>query len=112
MCIRDRGIHRFPYSEELQLVAGRLAHRLGQPERAAGHYRRARSLRPERWESIAAELELQLDLGHIRGAHRLWLQEAKLLKHANPAVRDHLYSLILDGTELGLSPNPRETTSP
>lgn len=96
----------FPYAEELQLVAGRLAHRQGRPELAAQYYARARSLRPERWESVAAMLELQLDLGHIPRARQLWQQEAKLLRHAHPPMRDHLAALLEDGSKLGILPKP------
>jgi tetratricopeptide (TPR) repeat protein len=102
----ERAIAVFPYAEELHLVAGRLAHREGIPLSADRHYARARSLRPERWESVVATLELQLDLGHIPRAHQLWLQEAKLLRHADPATRNHLEKLLHDGGQLGIETPP------
>lgn len=66
------GMREFPYSSELQGVAAGIFHRLGEPERALAHYRRARSLRPERWDWVVAGLELQIDLGHPSAARLTW----------------------------------------
>ena len=68
----ERVTREYPYSSEAHAVAGRIAHRLGEPERALAHYRRARSLRPERWDLVIAVLELQVDLGHPSSARLTW----------------------------------------
>lgn len=86
----ERGLSAYPYSPELQFAAGRVYHRIGQPDRALDHYRRARSLRPERWETVAAGVELALDLGDAAAAHRTWWAESKLLSRADAATRTRL----------------------
>jgi tetratricopeptide (TPR) repeat protein len=86
----DRGLRAYPYSPELHAAAGRVHHRLGEPERALELYRRARSLRPDRWETVAAGVELALDLGDAAAAHQTWRADADLLRHADPATRTHL----------------------
>ncbi|WP_106390720.1 tetratricopeptide repeat protein [Enhygromyxa salina] len=86
----ERGLSAYPYSPELHAAAGRVYHRLGQPERALELYRRARSLRPDRWETVAAGVELALDLGDAAAAHRTWWSEAKVLGRADPATRSRL----------------------
>jgi len=68
----ERVTREYPYSAEAQAVAGRIAHRLGEPDRALTHYRRASSLRPERWDLVIAVLELQVDLGHPSSARLTW----------------------------------------
>lgn len=68
----ERVTREYPYSSEAQAVAGRIAHRLGNPDRALEHYRRASSLRPERWDLVIAVLELQVDLGHPSSARLTW----------------------------------------
>ncbi len=85
-----RGLSAYPYSPDLHMAAGRIYHRLGQPERAFALYRRARTLRPERWEPVAFGVELALDLGDAAAAHRTWWAEHDLLAGADPATRDHL----------------------
>ena len=77
-------------SPELHAAAGRVHHRLGEPERALELYRRARSLRPDRWETVAAGVELALDLGDAAAAHHTWWADANLLRHADGATRTHL----------------------
>ena len=86
----DRGLTAYPYSPQLHGAAGRIAHRLGQPERARALYRRARALAPERWEPVTWGLELALDLGDAAAAHRTWWAEQELLQRADPAVRRRL----------------------
>jgi tetratricopeptide (TPR) repeat protein len=86
----ERGLRAYPYSPELHAAAGRVHHRLGQPERALELYRRARSLRPDRWETVAAGVELALDLGDAAAAHHTWWADANLLRHADAATRTHL----------------------
>ena len=84
------GLQTYPYSPELHAVAGRINHMAGNPERALFHYRRARSLRPERWETIVWGLELALDIGDAAAAHRSWYEEQELLQQADPAIRSAL----------------------
>jgi tetratricopeptide (TPR) repeat protein len=86
----ERGLRAYPYSPELHAAAARVHHRLGEPERALELYRRARSLRPDRWETVTAGLELALDLGDAAAAHHTWWADADLLRHADPATRTHL----------------------
>jgi tetratricopeptide (TPR) repeat protein len=86
----ERGLRAYPYSPELHAAAGRVHHRLGEPERALELYRRARSLRPDRWETVAAGVELALDLGDAAAAHHTWWADANLLRHADAATRMHL----------------------
>ncbi|MFV8749494.1 tetratricopeptide repeat protein [Nannocystaceae bacterium ST9] len=85
-----RGLSAYPYSPDLHAAAGRIHHRLGDPERARALYRRARTLRPERWEVAAWGVELALDLGETAAAHRTWWAEHDLLAGADPATRDLL----------------------
>lgn len=86
----DRGLHAYPYSPELHAAAARVYHRLGDGERALEALRRARSLRPDRWETVVQGVELALDLGDAAAAHRTWWAEAELLAHADPATRTRL----------------------
>jgi tetratricopeptide (TPR) repeat protein len=90
LTLLDRGLRAYPYSPELHAAAARVHHRLGQPERALELYRRARSLRPDRWETVAGGVELALDLGDAAAAHRTWWAEAELLARADPATRTRL----------------------
>jgi tetratricopeptide (TPR) repeat protein len=90
IALLDRGLRAYPYSPELHAAAAQVHHRLGQPERALELYRRARSLRPDRWETIAGGVELALDLGDAAAAHRTWWAEAKVLGRADPATRTRL----------------------
>jgi tetratricopeptide (TPR) repeat protein len=86
----DRGLRAYPYSPELHAAAARVHHRLGEPERALELYRRARSLRPDRWETVAAGVELALDLGDAAAAHHTWWADTNLLRHADAATRTNL----------------------
>ncbi|KIG18716.1 TPR domain protein [Enhygromyxa salina] len=86
----ERGLGAYPYSPELHAAAARVYHRLGDAERAMQLYQRARSLRPDRWETVAGGVELALDLGDAAAAHRTWWAEAKLLERADPATRTRL----------------------
>ncbi len=90
IALLDRGLRVYPYSPELHAAAARVHHRLGHRDRALELYRRARSLRPDRWETVAGGLELALDLGDAAAAHRTWWAEAELLERANPATRTRL----------------------
>jgi tetratricopeptide (TPR) repeat protein len=90
IALLDRGLRAYPYSPELHAAAAQVHHRLGQPERALELYRRARSLRPDRWETVAGGVELALDLGDAAAAHRTWWAEAKVLGRADPATRTRL----------------------
>ncbi|HLT40545.1 MAG TPA: bacterial transcriptional activator domain-containing protein [Enhygromyxa sp.] len=90
IALLDRGLRAYPYSPELHAAAARVHHRLGQPTRAFELYRRARSLRPDRWETIAGGVELALDLGDAAAAHRTWWAEAEVLTRADPATRTRL----------------------
>jgi tetratricopeptide (TPR) repeat protein len=85
-----RGLGAYPYSPDLHATAGRIHHRLGDPERALALLRRARTLRPERWEPVAWGVELALDLGDAASAHRTWWAEHDLLAGADPVMRDLL----------------------
>lgn len=90
LALLERGLRDYPYSPELHAAAARVHHRLGQPARALALYRRARSLRPDRWETVVGGLELALDLGDAAAAHRTWWAEAELLERADPATRTRL----------------------
>lgn len=90
IALLDRGLRAYPYSPELHAAAARVHHRLGQPDRALELYRRARSLRPDRWETIAGGVELALDLGDAAAAHRTWWAEAEVLARADVATRTRL----------------------
>jgi tetratricopeptide (TPR) repeat protein len=86
----EGGLSAYPYSPDLHMAAGRIHHRLGDPERALALLRRARTLRPERWEPAAWGVELALDLGDAAAAHRTWWAEHDLLAGADPVIRDLL----------------------
>lgn len=86
----ERGLRAYPYSPELHAAAARVHHRLGHAARALELVRRARSLRPDRWETVADGVELALDLGDAAAAHHTWWADAELLEHADPATRTHL----------------------
>jgi tetratricopeptide (TPR) repeat protein len=83
----DRGLREYPYSPEIHATAAHIAHRSGKPEAAMDHYRRARSLRPERWETVVGGVELALDLGDAPAAYRTWYEEHDVLGQADPATR-------------------------
>jgi tetratricopeptide (TPR) repeat protein len=85
-----RHVASYPYSPDLRAASGLLHHKMGLPERAARDYLRAQDLRPERWETAAARVELALDLGDIGGARRLWAQARERLAEAPEAARKSL----------------------
>jgi tetratricopeptide (TPR) repeat protein len=86
----ERGVGAYPYSPELHAAAARVHHRLGHAQRALELYRRARSLRPDRWETVAGGVELALDLGDAAAAHHTWWAETKVLGKADAATRTRL----------------------
>ncbi len=83
----DKALDAYPYSPELHAVAATLAHRAGYADRAMALYRRARFLRPDRWETVVGGLELALDLGDTSAAYRTWLEDHRVLDRAHPAIR-------------------------
>jgi tetratricopeptide (TPR) repeat protein len=101
----DRALREFPYSPEVVAVAARLEHRLGRPEKAAAHYRRASRLRPERWDLVLAGLELLLDLGHPSAAWQAWHESEDLLEQADPARRNAVRRRLFDARRL-FTPSP------
>ena len=86
----ERGLRAYPYSPELHAAAAHIYHRLGDADLALEMYRRARALRPDRWETVAGGVELALDLGDAAAAYRTWWAEAELLGRADPATRTRL----------------------
>ena len=98
----DRGLREYPYSTNLLAAAGRVHHRLGQPRQALQLYRRARALRPERWEVVAWGVELALDLGDAAAARRTWTRYAPLLQQADPVLRSALQARLGRAERLGL----------
>ena len=101
----DRAKAEYPFSPQVWVTAGRAARRRGEPERARIDYARARSLRPERWDTVAAALELELDLGHIPRAYAIWHRAAKYLGDADPIRRDYLRARLYDALRLRLQPS-------
>jgi len=94
------GLEAYPYSSELHAVAGRIFHQMGDPQRALQYYRRARKLRPERWEIVASGLELALDLGHAAAAQRTWADHWPLLLAADAPTRGALGRMVADASHL------------
>ncbi|NVB40017.1 hypothetical protein G6O69_19385 [Pseudenhygromyxa sp. WMMC2535] len=86
----SRGLRAYPYSPELHAAAARVHQRIGEPEQALVLVRRARSLRPDRWETIAQGVELALDLGDAAAAHQTWWVEHEVLERADPTTRARL----------------------
>lgn len=93
-----RAVREFPYASEIAAVSGRIEHRLGRADRAFEHYRRARKLRPERWDVVFWGLELALDLGDSRAAWTIWRGARDLLPEADPrwvdAARRRVYDAL------------------
>jgi tetratricopeptide (TPR) repeat protein len=102
-----RGLSAYPYSADLTAAAARIEHRLGNPEQALLLYRRARALRPDRWETAAWGVELALDLGETAAAHRTWWAEQHLLAGADAGTRDTLRRRLADARR----PHPQSPPS-
>lgn len=94
------GLASYPYSPELHAAAGRIFHRLGDPEQAQAHYRRSLDLAPERPEALLANLELLLDLGRPSDATRLLLAEKTAWLAADPVDRTALVARHRDALRL------------
>lgn len=94
------GLADYPYSPELHAAAGRVFHRLGEPEQAEVHYRRSLDLAPERPEALLANLELLLDLGRPTDATRLLLAEKTAWLAADPDDRTALVARHRDALRL------------
>jgi len=96
----DRGLAEYPYSPELHEVAGQIFHRLGEPLRALEHYRRARTLAPERGLPLLGELGLLLDLGLPAAVHTLVLANRRAWLAADPIDRTALIARHRDALRL------------
>ncbi|MFZ6185699.1 tetratricopeptide repeat protein [Nannocystis pusilla] len=94
------GLASYPYSPELHATAGRIFHRLGDPEQAAVHYRRSLDLAPERPEALLANVELLLDLGRPADATELLLREKTAWLAADPDDRTALVARHRDALRL------------
>ncbi|MBZ5709687.1 tetratricopeptide repeat protein [Nannocystis pusilla] len=94
------GLASYPYSPELHATAGRIFHRLGDPEQAQVHYRRSLDLAPERPEALLANIDLLLDLGRPTDATRLLLQEKTAWLAAHPDDRTALVARHRDALRL------------
>ena len=99
-----RGLREYPYSPEIRVTAGRIAHRTGLPWLALHLYRGARRLRPDRWETVIAGVELALDLGDAAAAQRTWLQAHELIGKADPTTRSAISARIVDLNRLYPAP--------
>lgn len=93
----SRAEREFPYASEVAAAAGRLEHRLGHADRAFALYRRARKLRPERWDVVFWGLELALDLGDSPAAWIIWRGARDLLPDADPKMVDAMRRRVYDG---------------
>lgn len=93
----SRAERDFPYASEVWAASGRLEHRLGRAERAFDRYRRARKLRPERWDVVLWGLELALDLGDSSAAWTIWRGARDLLPDADPKWVDATRRRVYDG---------------
>lgn len=102
----QRASRDYPFLAEIELVRARLAQRRGDAHQARIALGRARTLRPERWETVLALVELQLDLGHVPGAYATWRQGATVLAGADPIARDQMLRRLRDAQRLGLRPDP------
>ena len=94
------GLASYPYSPELHATAGRIFHRLGDPEQAAAHYRRSLDLAPERPEALLANVELLLDLGRPADATELLVREKTAWLAADPDDRTALVARHRDALRL------------
>lgn len=104
-----RAQREFPYASEIAAVSGRIEHRLGRADRAFTHYRRARKLRPERWDIVLWGLELALDLGDSRAAWTIWRGARDLLPEADPRWVDATRRRVYDA--LATFPDPSATVA-
>lgn len=96
----EPGLVRYPYSPELHEVAGQIFHRLGEPLRALEHYRRARTLAPERGQPLLGELSLLLDLGLPIAAHTLVAAHRQTWLATDPIDRTALIARHRDALQL------------
>lgn len=103
-------LDEYPYAPEAWATAGRIHHRLGNPEQAASAYRRARKLRPDRWDVVLWGVELALDLGHPSAARTTWAEAEKLLRNADPTARSAVLQRMHRAREL-FRPRPFSSTS-
>jgi len=108
LALLDRGLREFPYASEMAAAAGRIVHRLGDPTRAFELYRRARKLRPERWDVVLWGLELALDLGHSSAARSIWESAEDLLPDADPREVDAARRRLQDAQRLFPTPIPTD----
>ena len=108
LALLDRGLREFPYASEMAAAAGRIVHRLGDPTRAFELYRRARKLRPERWDVVLWGLELALDLGHSSAAASIWESAEDLLPDADPREVDAARRRLHDAQRLFPTPIPTD----
>lgn len=96
----QEGLAGYPYSPELQTTAGRIFHRLGEPERAMTHYDLALRLAPERPEALIGALELLLDIGRPSDATGLLLRQKTAWFAADPSLRTALVARHRDALRL------------
>jgi tetratricopeptide (TPR) repeat protein len=101
----DRALREYPYVAEVAAAAARIEHRLGRPQRAASHLRRASKLHPERWDLVLAGLELLLDIGHASAARRAHDEAEDLLREAAPSRREAFLRRLSDAERL-FDPSP------
>ena len=101
----DRALREYPYVAEVAAAAARIEHRLGRPERAVPHLRRARNLHPERWDLMLAGVELLLDLGHPSLARQVHDEAENLSREAAPSRRDAILRRLADAEKL-FAPSP------
>ncbi|WAS93229.1 tetratricopeptide repeat protein [Nannocystis punicea] len=94
------GLASYPYSPELHATAGRIFHRLADPEQAQVHYRRSLDLAPERPEALLANVELLLDLGRPADATELLVREKTAWLAADPGDRTALVARHRDALRL------------
>lgn len=95
-----RALREYPYSADLHASAARIHHKLGHPARARALIRRARTLRPERWELAVQGLELAMDLGDTPAAETAWRRDEPLLRAADPTIRHALADRLQDAKRL------------
>jgi tetratricopeptide (TPR) repeat protein len=101
----ERALREYPYVAEVAATAARIEHRLGRPDRAASHYRRASQLHPERWDLVLAGLELLLDLGHPSAARQAHDDAEDLLREAPASLREAILRRLTDAEKL-FDPSP------
>lgn len=94
------GLLLYPYSPELHTAAGRIFHRLGEPEQALGHFKKALALAPERPEALLGAVELLIDLGRPSDATELLRAEKTAWLAADPNDRTALVARHRDALRL------------